>query len=54
MLRGSLPPLAWLQEIQAEQPGSPDINEAASAVTGSYQGTPITGLAYVEQYGIWK
>ena len=43
-----------LQEIQAKQPFSPGVNEAASTVTGSYQGKPITGLAYVEQFGIWK
>ncbi len=43
-----------LQEIQAGAPFSPGINEAASTVTGIYQGRPITGLAYVEQFGIWK
>ena len=43
-----------LQEIQAKQPFSPGVNEAASTVTGGYQGKPITGLAYVEQFGIWK
>jgi predicted secreted hydrolase len=43
-----------LQEIQAQQPFSPGINEAASTVTGSYQGQPVTGVAYVEQMGIWK
>jgi Lipocalin-like domain len=34
-----------LQEIQAGAPFTPGINEAASAVTGTYQGTPVTGLA---------
>jgi predicted secreted hydrolase len=43
-----------LQEIQAKTPLTPGINEAASTVTGTYQGTPVTGLAYVEQFGIWK
>ncbi|MEA2590031.1 MAG: hypothetical protein QOH66_2958 [Actinomycetota bacterium] len=43
-----------LQEIQAKQSFSPGINEAASTVTGSYQGEPIAGKAYVEQVGIWK
>ena len=43
-----------LQEIQTKQPFSPGVNEAASTVTGSYQGKPITGLVYVEQFGIWK
>ena len=43
-----------LQEFQVNQPFSPGINEAASTVAGSYQGEPITGLAYVEQFGIWK
>jgi predicted secreted hydrolase len=43
-----------LQEIQARAPFSPGINEAASTVTGTYQGRPTTGLAYVEQFGIWK
>ena len=35
-------------------PVSPGINEAASTVTGTYQGKPTTGQAYVEQLGIWK
>jgi predicted secreted hydrolase len=43
-----------LQEIQAHDPFSPGINEAASTVTGSYQGQPVTGRAYVEQMGNWK
>jgi predicted secreted hydrolase len=43
-----------LQEIQAKMPVSPGINEAASTVTGTYQGKPTTGKAYVEQLGIWK
>jgi predicted secreted hydrolase len=43
-----------LQEIQAKMPVSPGINEAASTVTGTYQGKPTTGQAYVEQLGIWK
>jgi predicted secreted hydrolase len=42
-----------LQEIVT--PGSTSgINEAASAVAGTYQGKPITGKAYVEQFGTWK
>jgi predicted secreted hydrolase len=43
-----------LQEIQARAPFTPGINEATSTVTGIYQGKPITGKAYVEQFGIWK
>jgi predicted secreted hydrolase len=43
-----------LQEIQAKVPFSPGINEAASRVTGIYEGKPTTGQAYVEQLGIWK
>jgi predicted secreted hydrolase len=43
-----------LQEIQAHVPFSPGINEAASTVTGIYQGRPVVGQAYVEQLGIWK
>jgi predicted secreted hydrolase len=43
-----------LQEIQAGAPFSPGINEADSTVTGTYQGTYVTGRAYVEQLGIWK
>jgi predicted secreted hydrolase len=43
-----------LQEIQARAPFSPGINEAASTVTGTYQGKHTTGQAYVEQFGIWK
>jgi predicted secreted hydrolase len=43
-----------LQEIQAKAPFSPGINEAASTVTGTYQGKRTTGHAYVEQFGIWK
>ena len=29
-------------------------DETASTVTGTYQGEPITGKAYVEQWGDWK
>jgi predicted secreted hydrolase len=43
-----------LQEIQAGDPLTPGLNEAAASVTGTYQGKPITGKAYVEQFGIWK
>ena len=43
-----------LQEIQANQPFTPGINEADSSVRGTYQGRPVTGDAYVEQFGIWK
>jgi hypothetical protein len=43
-----------LQEIQANSPFAPGINEAASTVTGVYQGEPVIGKAYVEQLGIWK
>jgi predicted secreted hydrolase len=42
-----------LQEIQARSPFTPGIDEAASTVTGTYHGLPVTGLAYVEQFGIW-
>jgi predicted secreted hydrolase len=42
-----------LQEIQARSPFTPGIDEAASTVTGVYQGRPVTGQAYVEQFGIW-
>jgi predicted secreted hydrolase len=42
-----------LQEIVV--PGSSSgINEAASSVAGVYQGKPVTGKAYVEQFGNWK
>jgi predicted secreted hydrolase len=43
-----------LQEIQTYSPVSPGIDEATSAVTGTYQGGHVTGRAYVEQFGIWK
>jgi predicted secreted hydrolase len=43
-----------LQEIQAGDPLTPGLNEAAASVTGTYQGKAITGKAYVEQFGIWK
>jgi predicted secreted hydrolase len=43
-----------LQEIQAHVPFSPGINEAASTVTGIYQGKRTTGQAFVEQLGIWS
>ncbi|MER5789967.1 lipocalin-like domain-containing protein [Streptomyces sp. NPDC001980] len=43
-----------LQEIQANQPFTPGINEADSSVRGTYQGQPVTGDAYVEQFGLWK
>jgi hypothetical protein len=38
----------------AGAPFSPGINEAASTVAGTYLDRPITGQAYVEQFGIWK
>jgi predicted secreted hydrolase len=41
-----------LQEIQSGP--SRGINEAAATVTGTYQGKPINGKAYVEQLGTWK
>ena len=43
-----------LQEIQANQPFTPGINEADSSVRGTYEGRPVTGEAYVEQFGVWK
>ena len=43
-----------LQEIQAKAPFTPGIDEAASTVTGVYQDRPVTGQAYVEQFGIWR
>jgi predicted secreted hydrolase len=43
-----------LQEIDAGAPFSPGINEAAASVAGTYAGRPVTGLAYVEQFGIWR
>jgi predicted secreted hydrolase len=43
-----------LQEIQAGSPFTPGINEAAATVRGTYQGGPVTGDAYVEQFGIWN
>ncbi|WP_254641810.1 lipocalin-like domain-containing protein [Streptomyces sp. BV129] len=43
-----------LQEIQANMPFTPGINEADSSVSGTYQGRPVTGQAYVEQFGHWK
>lgn len=38
------------QEIQA----SGGVYEGASSVTGRYRGKPVTGRAYVEQYGNWR
>jgi predicted secreted hydrolase len=38
-----------LQEIQADG----GVNEADSAVTGEYEGRPVTGHAYTEQLGNW-
>jgi hypothetical protein len=43
-----------LQEIQAKAPFTPGIDEAASTVTGLDQGRPVTGQAYVEQFGVWR
>jgi predicted secreted hydrolase len=45
-----------LQEISSQSGGSvsPGINESASSVVGTYQGRPVTGKAYVEQFGLWK
>jgi predicted secreted hydrolase len=42
-----------LQEMEVGLPWSPGINEAASSTYGTYQGRPVTGEAFVEQYGIW-
>jgi Lipocalin-like domain len=43
-----------LQEIRANAPFSPGIDEAASTVTGTFQSKCTTGQAFVEQFGIWK
>lgn len=43
-----------LQEIVAGSPLTPGINEADASVTGTYLGHPVTGQAYVEQFGHWK
>jgi predicted secreted hydrolase len=43
-----------LQEVQAGVPFTPGINEAASTVTGVSGGRPVSGQAYVEQFGIWN
>jgi predicted secreted hydrolase len=43
-----------LQEIQSQTPFSPGINEAVGSVYGSYHGQPVTGDAYVEQFGRWQ
>ena len=43
-----------LQEIQSGQPFTPGIDEADSSVRGTYQGRPVTGEAYVEQFGRWN
>ena len=43
-----------LQEIVAGLPFTPGIDEADAAVHGVYQGRPVTGKAYVEQFGIWR
>jgi predicted secreted hydrolase len=43
-----------LQEIDAGLPFSPGIDEAASTAAGTYGGRPVTGNAYVEQFGNWK
>ncbi|MFF4120489.1 lipocalin-like domain-containing protein [Streptomyces sp. NPDC001714] len=40
-----------LQEIQGPGGGP---NEATATVKGTYQGKPVTGRAYVEQFGNWK
>lgn len=41
-----------LQQVQGPNGGGPD--EATSTVRGTYEGKPVTGLAYVEQNGNWK
>lgn len=43
-----------LQEIQADVPFSPGIDEAAAGVTGAYQGRHVAGKVYVEQLGHWN
>jgi predicted secreted hydrolase len=44
-----------LQEIVIAGSGpSSGTNEAAASVAGTYQGKPITGKAYVEQFGSWR
>lgn len=43
-----------LQEIRAGVPFAPGIDEAAANVTGTYEGQPVTGKAYVEQFGHWS
>jgi predicted secreted hydrolase len=41
-----------LQEVEGGQHLGP--NEAASTVAGLYQGIPVIGQAYVEQFGLWR
>ncbi|WP_221174679.1 carotenoid 1,2-hydratase [Streptomyces sp. ID38640] len=45
-----------LQEIPTPEGSSKDLkkNEAASSVSGTYKGRPVSGKAYVEQFGNWK
>jgi predicted secreted hydrolase len=43
-----------LQEVLAGVPFTPGIDESDASVHGVYQGKPVTGEAYVEQFGIWR
>ncbi|MEU9330808.1 lipocalin family protein [Streptomyces canus] len=43
-----------LQEVPSHFPWSPGINEATASIRGTYEGRPVTGDAYVEQFGHWK
>ena len=43
-----------VQEMEVGLPWSPGINEAAGSTYGTYQGRPVTGEAFVEQYGLWQ
>jgi predicted secreted hydrolase len=43
-----------LQEVVAGVPFTPGINESDASVHGTYQNKPVSGEAYVEQFGIWQ
>jgi hypothetical protein len=42
------------QELQWGEGTLESIYEGASSVTGRYRGKPVTGQAYVEQFGDWR
>lgn len=42
-----------LQELYAQETFTQGVNNAAATVSGTYQGRPVRGNAYVEQLGAW-